>query len=159
MKGARTRIQRLSIPPSSLLLFMIAHVWCVTCVSFSLLSPFLLPFGWTFRVSTASGESLAKYLTFERAQLRRDSETPNKRSGIGKDTVHYEIPPGNQRTETPPFTNAMNRAPFNVPCNNNTVFAYVCLTLTYTSEKIYAKLEKLYFLLKISSQAKVYVIF
>lgn len=113
MKGARRRIRRLSVP--RLLLFMIAHVWCVTCVSFSSLSPFLYPFGWTFRVSTASGESLAKYLTCDRAQLRRDSETPNKRSGIGKDTVHYEIPPGNQRTETPPFTNAMNRASFNAP--------------------------------------------
>lgn len=76
----------------------------------------LLPFSVSLAgPSTASGESLAKYLTCERAQLRRDSETPNKRSGIGKDTVHYEIPPGNQRTETPPFTNAMNRAPFNAP--------------------------------------------
>lgn len=88
--------------PSSLSPLLYLHL-----VFFSLAGP--------SEVSTASGESLAKYLTCERAQLRRDSETPNKRLGIGKDTVHYEIPPGNQRTEMPPFAHAVDPTPFNKP--------------------------------------------
>jgi len=103
-------------------LFMIVHVWCVTCVSFPSLSLSLSLSLYLFLSSFLAGPSETllprenPWLNIWRArarQLRRDSETPNKRLGIGKDTVHYEIPPGNQRTEPPPFANAMGRTLFN----------------------------------------------